>query len=107
MSWDKGSLISLILPLLKTKVLEDSLRGFARSMWDQEVEDDDDEEEASGPLDEASRMRTRHLDHWTKLRTSCRGQTSGPLLHLDLRGDSNFEEEDTRREGCEEDDVSN
>jgi hypothetical protein len=29
------------------------------------------------------------------------------LLHLDLRGDSNFEEEDTRREGCEEDDVSN
>ncbi len=59
MSWDKGSLISLILPLLKTKVLEDSLRGFVRSMWDQEVEDDDDEEEAhedeaSRPLDEAS-----------------------------------------------------
>jgi hypothetical protein len=59
MSWDKGSLISLILPLLKTKVLEDTLRGFARSMWGQEVEDDDDEEEAhedetSRPLDETS-----------------------------------------------------
>jgi hypothetical protein len=39
--------------------LEDGLRGFVRSMWDQEVEDDDDEEEAhedeaSRPLDEAS-----------------------------------------------------
>ena len=53
-------------------------------------------------------MRTRHLDRSTKLRASCGGQTSGPLVHLDLSGDSNFEEEEgTRREGCEEDDVSN
>ena len=40
------------------------------------------------------RMRTRHLDRSTKLRASCGGQTSGPLVHLDLSGDSNFEEEE-------------